>query len=511
MKRSAAARLFSGLLFSALLPYAALGQTGHPVVPPDAREAVGPQPAWEQIAVPALPPFKPAEPKRVSLPNGIVLLLQEDHELPFVNGFIEMHGGDRDVSAQKAGLAGLYGEVWRTSGTAQQSGDALDDLLEAKAAKIETEADMDSSSLAWSCLKADNGQVLGLAVDLLLHPKWNPAKLELAQQETIAGILRRNESPGAIAAREAAKLVYGPTSPYGRTPEIANILGITVADLAAFHTRTVLASNMIVGVEGDFDATAMEAKLRAALGGIAKGAPVVTPNEALPQPKQGLYLVDKKDVNQSNVWIVGPGIRRDDPDFYTLSVLNEIFGGGFGSRLFQDVRTKLGLAYSVGGGFSAGWDHPGMFRVEASTKSASTEAATAEMLKDTGELRTAPFTEDELKLAKDQVLNGFIFNYNTPEKVLAAAARLQFYGYPADYLERYRAGVEKVTVADLQRVARSRVDISKLAVVVVGNQEAFGTLLSGLGLGAAQVLDVTIPVPPELRQQMGGAGGPGQP
>ncbi len=501
-------RFLAALLVSALLSSAAFAQTGHPVIPPDARESSGPPAAWEQIAVPTLPPFQPVEPKRVQLPNGIVLLLEEDHELPFINGFIEMHGGDRDVPAAKAGLAGLYGEVWRTSGTAQQSGDALDDLLEAKAAKIETEADMDSSSVAWSCLKADNDQVLGLTVDLLLRPKWNPAKLELAQQETIAGILRRNESPGEIAAREAAMLVYGPASPYGRTPEITNILGITVADLAAFHTRTVLGSNMIVGVEGDFDATAMEARLRAALGGIAKGAPVVTPKEALAEPKSGLYLVDKKDVNQSNVWIVGPGIRRDDPDFYTLSVLNEIFGGGFGSRLFQDVRTKLALAYNVGGGFSAGWDHPGMFRVEASTKSASTEAAAAEMLKDTGELRTEPFTEDELKLAKDQVLNGFIFNYDTPEKVLAAAARLLFYGYPADYLERYRAGVEKVTVADLERVARARVDVSKLAVLVVGNQADFGTALSGLGLGAPQLLDVTIPVPPELRQQMGGAGGP---
>ncbi len=504
-------RLGAALLFSALLPAATLAQTGHPVVPPDARQAAGPPAAWQSIAVPALPPFKPVEPRRVELPNGIVLLLQEDHELPFLSGFVEMHGGERDVPAARAGLAGLYGEVWRTSGTARVSGDALDDLLEAKAAKIETEADMDSSSVAWSCLKADNDEVLGLAVDLLLHPKWDPAKLELAQQETIAGIVRRNESPGEIAAREAAKLVYGPASPYGRTPEIASVMAITVADFAAFHARTVLANNMIVGVEGDFDAAAMEAKLRAALGSVAKGAPIVTPKEAIPEARPGVYLVDKKDVNQSNVWIVGPGIRRDDPDFYTLSVLNEIFGGGFGSRLFQDVRTKLGLAYSVGGGFSAGWDHPGMFRVEASTKSASTEAATAEMLKDTGALKTSPFTEDELKLAKDQVLNGFIFNYDTPEKVLAATARLAFYGYPADYLERYRAGVEKVTVADLERVAKARVDPSKLAILVVGNQAEFGTPLTGLGLGAARPLDVTIPVPPELRQQLGAGGGPGQP
>ena len=254
----------------------------------------------------------------------------------------------------------------------------------------------------------------------------------------------------------------------------------------------------------------MEAKLRAAIGTLPKGAPWPKPQETFTGPKPGLYLVDKKDVNQSNVWIVGLGIRRDDPDFYALSVLNEIFGGGFGSRLFQDVRTKLGLAYSVGGGFGASFDHPAMFRVAASTKSASTEAATAEMLKDTDGLKTQPFTEDELKLAKDQVLNGFIFNYDTREKVLAATARLAFYGYPADYLERYRAGVEKVTLADLERVAKTHVDVSKLAVLVVGNQAEFGDGLGKLDLGPAQPLDITIPIPEALRRQLGGEGGPPQ-
>ncbi len=492
-------------LLLASLPLAALAQNGggHPVIPPDAREAATPG-AWEKIDMPPLAPFKPVEPRRVELPNGALLLLQPDHELPFINGFVEMHGGSRDLPASKAGFADLYGEAWRTSGTAAMSGDALDDLLEAKAAKVETAADVDSSSVSWSCLKADNDQVLGLAVDLLLHPKFSPQKLQLAQQEAVAGILRENENPGEIAGREAAKLAYGPQSPYGRSATIADVLGITVADFEAFHAQIVHPNNMIIGVEGDFDPSAMEAKLRSMLGSLPKGPAPAPPKESFPGPKPGLYLVDKKDVDQSNIWIVGLGIERNDPDFYALSVLNEIFGGGFGSRLFQDVRTKLGLAYSVGGGFGAGWDHPAMFRVIASTKSASTVAAASEMLKDTGELKTSPFTADELKLAKDQVLNGFIFNYDTPGKVLAAAARLAFYGYPPDFLERYRSGVEKVTLADLERVAKAHVDPSKYAVLVVGDQSQFGEPLSKLGLGPAQPIDSTIPIPPALRRQMSG-------
>ncbi len=269
------------------LSTATLAQTGHPIVPPDARQAAQPG-AWEQIAVPPLAPFKPVKPRRVELPNGALILLQEDHELPFISGFVEMHGGSRDVPAGKAGLVELYGEVWRTSGTAKLSGDALDDLLEAKAAKIETSADIDSSSVSWSCLKADSDQVLDMAVDLLLHPKFDGGKLQLAQQEAIAGILRRNESPGEIAAREGAKLVYGADSPYARTTEIADVLGVTPADLEGFHTLTVHPNNMIIGVEGDFDAGRMEAKLRAALGALPKGQPLPKRQESFAGAKAGV-------------------------------------------------------------------------------------------------------------------------------------------------------------------------------------------------------------------------------
>jgi len=177
--------------------------------------------------------------------------------------------------------------------------------------------------------------------------------------------------------------------------------------------------------------------------------------------------------------------------------MNEIFSGGFGSRLFQEVRTKQGLAYSVGGGYGAGYDHPGMFRVVAGTKSATTVKAAQSMMEQIEALKTKPFTEDELKRAKDQVLNSFIFNYDTKEKVLAAANRLEFYGYPADFLDKYREGVEKVTTADLERVAKKYIDTSKLAVLVVGNQQEFGAPLTELGMGAPHPIDITIPGAPQ--------------
>src|SRR5439155_12464670 len=140
----------------------------------------------------------------------------------------------------------------------------------------------------------------------------------------------------------------------------------------------------------DFDSAAMEAKLRAALEPLPRGADFKTNPVTFTDPKRGIFFVDKDDVNQSNVFIVGLGTERRNPDFYALSVMNEVFSGGFGSRVVQNVRTKLGLAYGVSGSFSASYDHPGIFYVQAGTKSASTVAATKAMLDEVNRLKTVP-------------------------------------------------------------------------------------------------------------------------
>ena len=449
---------------------------------------------WEQIPIPKLHQFKPQQPQRIVLKNGIVLFLQEDHELPFVNGSVLIPGGARDEDPAKAGLVGLYGQAWRTSGTAKMNGDALDDLLEAKAAHIETGGDEDSTSLSWDSLKGDADQVFALALDLLLHPAFNAEKLELAQQQEATSIVRRNDDEGEIAGREAAKLVYGANSPYTRQPELATIGKVTLADLQAWHERT-LGGPLIVAVEGDFEPMAMEAKLRAAFEGLPRVKPEAARHDVFAGPKPGIYFIDKEDVNQSNVEIVGLGTDRRNPDVPALALMNDILGGGFSSRLFQKVRTELGLAYAVGGGYGFAYDHPATFDVMVLTKSASTVEATRAALGEVSGLNTRPFTQVELDRSKEDILNSFLFRYDTREKVLAERERLEFYGYPADYLETYKAALEKVTLADLTRVAKKYVHPDKLAVLVVGNGPEIKPGLDELKLGPVQTVDITIPQP----------------
>jgi zinc protease len=257
---------------------------------------------------------------------------------------------------------------------------------------------------------------------------------------------------------------------------------------------------MIVAVSGDFDGAAMEAKLRAAFEPLPRGEKFESAKVTFTDPKQSVNFVEKADVNQSNVVIVGLGTERSNPDYYALSVMNEIFSGGFGSRVVQNVRTKLGLAYSVSGNFSAAYDHPGIFYVLAATKSESTVAATQAMLAEVERLKTAPPTAAELSKAKDQVLNSFIFHYDSPDKTLNEQVTLAFYGYPADTLEKYKTGIEKVTAADVTRVANKYIDVSKLAIIAVGNEAEIKPPLSTLG--KVTNVDITIPPPPSGRPAM---------
>lgn len=455
---------------------------------------------WQQIPIPKLHQFKPHQPARIELKNGIVIFLQEDNELPFISGSVLIPGGARDEDPAKAGLVGLYAQAWRTSGTAAMSGDAMDNLLEAKAAHIETSGDDDSTSIEWDSLKADADQVFALAMDLLFHPKFSQEKLELAQQQEATAIVRRNDDEDGIAEREAARLVYGVNSPYTRQPELATIRAVSVADLQAWHDRT-LKGKLIVGISGDFDPAAMEAKVRAAFENLPSVTPEPPRNEKFAGPKPGIYFIDKPDVDQSDVQIVCLGVDRRNYDVPTLAVMDEILGGGFSSRLFQKIRTELGLAYSVGGGFGLEYDHPGMFDVNLLTKSASTVDATREAQAQIAGLVAHPFTQTELDRAKDDLLNSFLFRYDTRDKILEEREQLEFYGYPADYLETYRGAIEKVTLADLTAAAKKYIHPEKMAVLVVGNGSEIKPGLEALRQGPATPVDITIPRPQQASNQ----------
>jgi zinc protease len=448
---------------------------------------------WQKIPIPVLPPFHPEEPERIELPNGMIIFLQEDHELPLINGTARIRGGERSEPPNKTGLLDVYGEVWRTGGTTTQTGDQLDDYLEIRAAKVETGDNADSTSISFSCLKGDFDDVFRIFTDLLRNPEFRQDKIELAQKAMDDGISRRNDEVGEIASRESAKLAYGKDNPYTRQPEYATVAAVTRQDLIDWHHNHVAPNNIILGVVGDFDSAAFETRLRHAFGDWPKGPPVATPDIQFTPAKPGYYLIPKADVNQTSIRMVELGIRRDNPDYFPTQVFNEAFGGGFSSRLFRNLRTERGLAYEVGGGIGSAFDHPGIVRITMGTKSASTVEAIEGIYGQIDDLKSNPISEEEINRAKDSILNSFVFNFDSPDKVLHERMAYEFYGYPPDFLERFRSGIEKVQPADVARVAAKYLHRDQLAVLVVGNTAEFDKPLTSLG--TVTNVDITIPPP----------------
>lgn len=460
---------------------------------------------YRDIKTPALRQVTMPQPKRVQLANGMVLFLMEDHELPLIRANAFIRGGGRDVPAAKTGLDEIYGQAWRTGGTKTKTGDELDAFLEARAARVETGADEDSSTISMDVLKADFDTVFPIYLDLLRNPEFRQDKIDLAKTQANTGISRRNDDPRGLGDSEAAKIGYGADSPYARQEEYATIAAITRDDLLAFHKRFVQPNNIIFGIVGDFDAASMEKRLRDAFASWPKGAeaPKASSVAAGTPAKPGVYLVSKDDVTQSNIYVLHGGTTRNNPDYYALVVMNEILSGGFSGRLMNDIRTARGLAYGVGGGVGAPWDHPGLFRIWMGTKSGSTVEAINALKTQLSDLTTKPFSAEELAQAKEGILNAYVFTADSKRKILNQRLELEFYGFPADYYQQYPSNIQKVSAEDVARVAKKYVHPDQISVLVVGKEKDFDKPISSLG--TVTPVDVTIAEPGMAKPAAAGA------
>jgi hypothetical protein len=310
-----------------------------------------------------------------------------------------------------------------------------------------------------------------------------------------------------IAFREFQKLVYGANSPYAKQYEYEDVDRLTREDLVAFHGAFYRPDATILAVWGDFKAPEMKARLARLLGDWkAKGpAPKITLPVVSPQTPS-LNYVEKKDVEQTFILAGQLGLRLDDPDYPAIHVMSDILGGGFSSRIFVKVRTEKGLAYSAGGRMSPAFDHVGAFTFFTSTKPSTTAETLTALLEEIRKIREAPVTDAELSRAKEGYLNGYAFSYDSTAKIVNRLATYELYGYPADFNVKLRDAIEKVTKADVLRVAKSRLNPDSLTILAVGRQDQFDKPLSTFGKVTA--LDITIPEPKAAGQAAGAAATP---
>lgn len=450
------------------------------------------------------PPLKEIQIPEVqthTLSNGMRLYLLEDHSLPTISGQALIRTGNLFDPRDKIGLAEITGAVLRTGGAISKTGDQLDQELESMAASVEVGIGETSGQASFFALKEHVDKVLAIYADVLIRPAFRQDKIDLYKNQTRSAIARRNDDPVEIARRELGNLIYGRDNPYGWQQEYEHVDRIERADLEQFYRRYVFPANILLAVYGDFRAAEMKAKIEAIFQPwTAKQAPA-PPFPAVKAPRKGgVYLVAKDDVNQSNLRLGHLGGLLKDEDYPALQVMGDILGGGFPSRLFREVRTRLGFAYSVGAAWSASYNHPGLFLASAGTKSSSTIQAAKAVLAEIDRLRQSEVTEAELATAKQSVLNSFVFNFDTRAKTLGRLMTYEYWGYPKDFIFQYKKKLEGVTRQDVLRVAQKYLRPEELVLVAVGKPADFDQPLASLGKPVTP-LDITIPQPKQERVQ----------
>ena len=449
----------------------------------------------DKFEFPPLNPIKMPRIETLELGNGLKVFLVEDHDFPTIDIRAVVRIGSIYEPMGKVGLAGITGTVLRSGGTDSKTGDDIDRELESMAATIETYIGQSSGGFVSSMLKEDVDRVLAILVDILKNPAFREDKIELAKIQQRSGISRRNDEVGGIARREFWKLIYGPESPYARHPEYATIDAISRDDIVRFYQRGFYPNNTIMTVWGDFVTEKMVEKLRNTLGTWPKGTPDIPPQpKVMYDYKYTVNLVDKPDVNQSNISLGHIGGLMNNPDYPALSVMNNILSW---ERMFKKIRTDEGLAYSVWGTYGASYRCPGVFSCAAQTKSESTVYAIELMLEEVRRITREEVNDEELARAKDRYLNTYVFNFDSKAKIVNRLMTYTYNDYPMDFMETIKTGVEKVTKADVLRVAKKYLRPDKVQILVIGKQEDFDKPLSSLG--KVNVIDITIP-PAKSRQ-----------
>ncbi|MBW4420819.1 MAG: insulinase family protein [Myxacorys californica WJT36-NPBG1] len=449
---------------------------------------------YTELKFPPPPEVTVPDYTQFKLKNGMTVYLMEDHELPLVSGTALIRTGDRFEPGDKAGLALLTGSVMRSGGTQTHTPEQLNEILEQNAASVETGISITSGSANFNALSEDLPQVFDLFAEVLQQPVFAEDKLAVEKVQLQGGISRRNDSPDAIASREFAKLLYGDTSPYARTIEYATVDNISRSDLVKFYQQYFHPKNILLGIVGDFDSKQMRSRIESKFAAWNPPSQPVPPLPSVSQAKQGgIYFVQQPQLNQSYIQMGHLGGQLNSPDYAALSVMEDVLSG-FGRRLFNEVRSRQGLAYSVYASWDAEYDHPGIFLASGETRSDATVPFISSVMKEIEKIRTQPISQAELAFAKDTSLNSFIFNFRDPAQTLSRLLRYEYYGYPKDFIFKYRKDVQNVSIADVQRVAQKHLQPDKIVTIVVGNQKEIQPPLSSLGQQVT-ALDITIPAP----------------
>ncbi len=426
-------------------------------------------PRPDQVVSPPLTFIVPQVEQRV-MDNGMRLYLNPDHELPLVEISLLIGAGRIGESEDQSGLVQLYAAALRSGGTVRLTPQAFDDKLEELAADLSVSSDSYSVSSHLSLHRDELEHGVALLADLLRRPRFDEQRMELSRRQMLEAIRRQNDEPGAIAQRHLRRALYG-DHPLGRTPALDTVQAISGKDLLDFHRRYVLPNNLWLAISGDFDPEEMEQMLDRFFGDWPLQPFEPQYIQPLSAPIEPSVLAISKDVPQTTVLLGQRGITKDHPDLYALRVMNFILGGGgFNSRLMREVRSNRGLAYSVYSFFQVGRRLPGLFVAGCETRTATVDEVVGLMRQEMRRISEEPVSDEELEIARESLVNSFVFAFEDPHEVVRQALRLDYYGYDRDFLQRYRDRLAAVTSEEVLAAARQHLHWDGQTIVLVGEQ-----------------------------------------
>jgi zinc protease len=455
------------LLFCALLLALDIGVRGQEPTPAPAKptQMKGLAPVNKEVLKIKLP--RPAE---ADLSNGAHLMVLEDHRVPSISFQIIMMGaGGYYDPPDLPGLADTTASLM-DEGTASKTSEQIAQALDTLAASVSISASEGSqiATMSGSALSDQIDEVLALAADILMHPKFDEQELARYQKRTLAGLEDQRTDPDFLATERYSKAIYGshPASSVGVTKE--SIEKITRDALVAFHKANYVPDHAIIAVSGDITLADARTKFETALKAWTKSGKA-RPSVVDPPPTGGmkLYIVNRPGSVQTNYLLGEQTIPRLDPDYDTLQVMNTVLGGSNG-RLFRVLREEKGYTYGASSGLRV-LRYRGDWRAGMDVRTEVTEASLRDLLAELGKMRDQPVPPEELADAKRSMTASFALSLENPSEVLNLYVVRQMYAYPADYWDRYSERVTAVTPAQVQAAARKYLDPAKLQIVAVGD------------------------------------------
>jgi predicted Zn-dependent peptidase len=445
---------------------------------------------------------KPPElgpPPRVSLPpivtrqlpNGLKLLIVEQHELPLADFVLLVGSGSTSDPGGKPGIANLTSQMLREGTTSRKSLEIADQIA-FLGISLSPNSSWESSTLSLHTPTAQLDSSLALFADVAQHPSFPGNEFDRIKKTRLTELLQLRDQGPAIANIAFPAIIYGAGHPYG-LPAIgteASVQSLTPADLQSYYQANFKPNNATLIIVGDVNPAQIEGKINSLFGGWQRGD--VKPLNYSEPPKAAattIYLIDKPGAAQSSFRIGAVGVPRSTNDYFALTVMNTILGGSFSSRLNQNLRENRGYTYGAGSRFDMR-RAAGPFLASAEIVTAKSDSALIEFMKELNGIRqTVPPTE--LSRAKRYLQLQLPGNFETTQEIAAALVPVALYSLPLDYYNNYVQSIENVTQADVARVAQQYINPGSLAVVIVGDRKTIEPGLKAVNVGPISVRDIT--------------------